>query len=298
MSRAQAPFIRAARLGVALVLFAGAPGQGAAALAKVTGVTSDETPDGIRVIITTTGSVRYQLRRVRPEWVVVDILGAELAPPPLPVPDARGDLRKIRVGQFEQDVVRIVIALAQPMRFDLITSPDSLAVIVTLSNDPQSEHAHPSVAAGQAEIDSQRIVPGKRIGLVSLGMSMQDVVAVLGLSATAESLPDGSVDHHWVTLPGTSDLGVRVTKGIASRVWVRGASAYAMSDRLHIGSTEDDVRSVLGAPSWVLTVESVAKMKMLIYDSLGVWLSIQLDERRPLYNAVFEIGIMPSEPRP
>ena len=298
MSRAQAPFTRAARLAVALVLVAGAPSHAAAALARVTGVASEEAPEGIRVIIATTGPVRYQLRRVRPEWVVVDILGAELAPPPFPVPDARGDLRTIRVGQFERDVVRVVIELAQPRRFDLTTSPDSRAVIVTLFNDPQSEHARPGAVTGQAEIESQRVVPGERIGLVRLGMSMRDVVAVLGPSTTAESLPDGSVDHHWILLSGAVDLGVRAAKGVATRVWIRGGSGYAIGDRLHIGSTEDDVRSVLGAPSWVLTVESEAKMKMLIYDSLGVWLSIQLDERKPFFNAVFEIGVMPSEQRP
>ncbi len=297
MNRAQALFTRAASLAVALLLVAGAPSHAAGAVATVTGVTLGEAPDEIRVIIMTTGPVRYQLRPVRPEWVVVDILGAELAPPPLPIPSGREGLRRIRVGQYEHDVVRVVIELAQPMRFVLTISGDPSAIVVTLSNDTQSEHAQPRVAAGQAESESQRVVPGKRIGLVRLGMSMQDVVAVLGLSTTTESLPDGSVDHHWLTPPGTSDLGVRATKGVASRIWIRSASGYAITERLHIGSTEDDVRGVLGAPSWVLTVESQAKMKMLIYDSTGVWLSIQLDERKPLYNTVFEIGIMPPEQR-
>lgn len=293
MSRVRTAPQVAEGLLLALILVAGGPGQVAAALPKVTGITANEGPDEIRVAIITTGPVRYQLRNIRPDWVVVDLLGAELATPPPSVPEARGVLKKVRVGQYDHTIVRIVVELTQSVRINLTTSHDSTALIVTISSGLQAEHPQPWPETVQARIEP--IVPGQRIGPVRLGMNIQGVTAVLGSSTNTDSLPNGSVNYLWRKPPENSSLGVQATEGgVVSRIWVRGGGRYAINEQLHMGSTEAGIRAALGDPSWVVTVEAQAKMKTLSYEALGVWFGIQLDERESFYNTVVEIGVMPA----
>ena len=101
-----------------------------AGLLKVTAVTLQEVAGEVRVSIATTGPVRYQQRAVQPQWVVVDIQGAELAIPAGTLPQRGGVVSKIRVGQFVSDVVRVVVELAQPVHVSLALSSDGTALII------------------------------------------------------------------------------------------------------------------------------------------------------------------------
>ena len=90
--------------------------QAEAALAKVTGVTLEETPSGLQLVITTSHPVRYERRTFKPDWIIVDVFEAELGIPAGTLPIVRGVVTKVRVGQFTPDVVRVVVELAQPVQ--------------------------------------------------------------------------------------------------------------------------------------------------------------------------------------
>ncbi len=101
-----------------------------AGLLKVTAVTLQEVAGEVRVSIATTGQVRYQQAAVQPQWVVVDVQGAELAIPAGTLPQRGGGVSKIRVGQYASDVVRVVVELAQPLHVRLALSSDGTALII------------------------------------------------------------------------------------------------------------------------------------------------------------------------
>ena len=269
-----------------------------AALSKVTAITFRETRDEIQAAILTTGPVRYQLRNVRPNWVVIDILSAELGSNPLPVPGARELVQRIRVAQHDPEVVRVVVELAQPANFHLTTSLDPAAIIVGIprSSGPASPKSGPALSAGMTPATQKAtrlIVTGRSIGPVRLGMTVEDVVKVLGPSTTTERVPNGDTDYRWSKSAGSAGFGVRASSiGIVNRIWILNDESYVLGPRLHVGSTEADARAILGHPSWVVTIDSQTKRKTLMYESRGVWVNIQLDPRAPFYNRIFEIDIM------
>src|SRR5690348_9814245 len=71
-----------------------------AALAKVTAIMMRETVGELQVVVLTSGPVAYRLQRVRADWIVLDVLGAELGTLTGPIPPARGLVKRIRMGQF------------------------------------------------------------------------------------------------------------------------------------------------------------------------------------------------------
>jgi len=101
-----------------------------AAPVTVTGINLKEMASQLQVAIVASGPVRYQVRDVQPNWIVLDVPGAQLGIPAGELPVARGLLTKVRVGQFEPNVVRVVLELVQPIRFHLTTSPDRAAILL------------------------------------------------------------------------------------------------------------------------------------------------------------------------
>jgi AMIN domain len=102
-------------------------------VAKVTGITVWGTPSRPWVSIAASGPVRYQLRNVEPDWVVVDVSRAQLALAPGMPPAGRGLVRQIRVGQFAQDIVRVVLELTQSIPIHVAVTPDKTTIIVSLA---------------------------------------------------------------------------------------------------------------------------------------------------------------------
>jgi hypothetical protein len=99
---------------------------------RVTGIALWGTPNRPWVSITASGPVRYQLRNVEPDWVVVDISRAQLAVAS-DLPTGRGLVRQIRTGQFAPDVVRVVVELAGPIPVHIATSLDKTAIVLSLA---------------------------------------------------------------------------------------------------------------------------------------------------------------------
>ena len=136
------------------------------------------------------------------------------------------------------------------------------------------------------------VVPGHAIGSARLGMSVQDLVATFGPSVSTDHMPDGTTVYRWFKAPKNAGIGVRASAdGVILRVWALNDVGYVTNERLHAGSTEAEIRAALGEPSQSF-INAEQKLKTLTYSALGVWFSIQLDERYLFYNSVFEIGIM------
>ncbi len=99
----------------------------------VTGITLWGTPSRPWVSITASAPVRYQLRNVEPDWVVIDVSRAQLALASAKPPEGRGVVRRVRAGQFASDVVRVVLELTEPVPVHITTSPDKTAIILSFA---------------------------------------------------------------------------------------------------------------------------------------------------------------------
>jgi len=291
-----------------------------AALARVTLIGTAETAQEIQVSIVASAPIRYRVRDVRPNWIVIDVLGAELGVAAGVLPPAKtvggSPVQKVRVGQFEPDVVRVVVELVRPLKFRITPSSDMATLLVGIPMEAARAKSPAPAATSPAQPDQKvapregqaasvqppqaqtapsgalRIESGRGIGPVRLGMRIQNVVAVLGPPLGTKTLPDGNIVHRWFEPPKNSGLGVRVTPGgVVFKIWTLNDTRYVTRQRLHVGSTEAEVRAALGEPSRMVTNSDLG-MKTLLYESQGIWVSIQLDQRYALYNTVFEIGVM------
>jgi cell division septation protein DedD len=136
------------------------------------------------------------------------------------------------------------------------------------------------------------IVPGQGVGPVQLGRPIRDQLARLGPTKGISQLGDGTRMYRWFEPPSNTGIGVRTNQnGMVVMVWVINDARYATKEGLHVGSTEAEVVSALGAPTRV-EANAQAKTKTLIYESIGSWFSIQLDQQLNFYNTVFDIGVM------
>jgi outer membrane biosynthesis protein TonB len=122
-------------------------------------------------------------------------------------------------------------------------------------------------------------------------------LARLGPTKGVTPLGDGTRMYRWFEPPSNTGLGVRTNQnGTVLMAWVINDARYATREGLHVGSTEAEVVSALGAPTRVES-NAQAKTKTLIYDSIGSWFSIQLDQQLNFYNTVFDIGVMARAPQ-
>lgn len=110
-------------------------GTGRSETARVTEISLWGSPSKPWVSITTSGPVRYQLRNVAPNWVVMDLSKAELALTSGHPPAGRGLVKLIRVGQFAPGTVRVVLELTDAVPFHVATSPGRNAIVVSLAGD-------------------------------------------------------------------------------------------------------------------------------------------------------------------
>src|ERR1700736_3893105 len=127
-----------------------------AAPVKVTAVTLQEAADELEVSIATSGPARYERINVRVDWVVVDVIGAQLAIPAGIVPVSSSSGSRVRVGQFASGVVRVVVELSQPMHVYLAASPGGAAIVVGIPRQvksvPAAAVAAPIPEGGTAKI--------------------------------------------------------------------------------------------------------------------------------------------------
>src|SRR5579872_371850 len=147
----------------------------AASPALVTRVTAAETSENVQVSIVSSAPVRYQLVKVQPNWIVLEIAPAKLKIQACTLPFAGDVVKRIRVGQFAPQVVRIVVEMARPSPFRVISSHGELALFVAVPEATQSPVAAARVPGAsptpnrgpQAPIRRlHTVLPGEGIGPV------------------------------------------------------------------------------------------------------------------------------------
>jgi type II secretory pathway component GspD/PulD (secretin) len=129
-------------LALALALWPAVQAQ--ASPARVTGVALKEAANELQISIVATGPLHYQARDIQPNWIVVDLQSARLGMPAGEVPLAKGLIRKVRVGQFTDDVVRVVVELTQPARFHMTAAAGNAAVLVGIARDDVAARPTPA----------------------------------------------------------------------------------------------------------------------------------------------------------
>ncbi len=142
------------------------------------------------------------------------------------------------------------------------------------------------------------IIPGRSIGPVQVGMDVREVVQLLGPPTSTNPIPGGGNAYLWFAAPRNAGLGVSTTvTGKVSRVWGQNHTRYVTEGRLRAGSTEADIVAALGTPS---TAKDYAQppLRILGYDSRGIWFGIQLDRKLRFHNEIFEIGVFAPHPLP
>jgi len=82
--------------------------------------------------------IRYELRQVQSNWIVIDVSPAALGIPAGAVPSAGHVVTKVRVGQFQSDVVRVVVEMVRPTPFRVTASADRTALLVGIGAPPSA----------------------------------------------------------------------------------------------------------------------------------------------------------------
>lgn len=125
----------------------------------------------------------------------------------------------------------------------------------TAQTPPQS----PSTAPSQPQAPSTSeavvpflIVPGQSVGPVTLGRPIREELVRFGPAKSMTQLGDGTRMYRWFEPPSNTGIGVRTNQnGTVLIVWVLNDARYATKEGLHVGSTEAEVLSALGAPTRV-----------------------------------------------
>lgn len=294
--------------------------------ATVTGVTTAAAGHDLQIVIHASAAVKFQVQPVRSEWIVVDVLNARLGVPAGTIHGAEGLVDRVRIGQFTPTVVRVVVECPIALHSDVTAADGGRGVVVTIPNgterpagvappppsgtapspssgaqpgSPKGGGASPAPAApaGQpgrpAPSGATMIVPGRGIGALRLGMTLQDVVALLGRAKQTVARSAVGIDYLWYAGSGGSGVGVRTTEaGVVRQIWVVNDPAYRTAQGLHAGSTDAEVKAALGAPSWTIAVESSDKSTTLMYETLGLWFTVRPSSSNPARNVVYRIDVL------
>ena len=128
------------------------------ALPLVTGIRHWSTPDYTRVVIDLESEVQYEAGRVpSPDRIFFDLHGTKLAAPlagkSFEVAD--GFLRKIRVGQFQRDMTRVVLEVDDVSDYSAFLLPNPYRLIIDIHGRRQPKSATVIATAGAAASKTQ-----------------------------------------------------------------------------------------------------------------------------------------------
>ncbi len=118
----------------------------ARALAHVTEMRSWSNPDYTRVVITLDREVQFSHHKLRqdhagalPERIYIDIPAARIAPGVKAVPIGDGLLKMARIGQYQPDVVRVVLDVENIIDFKLFPLSDPFRIIIDVRGERRLE---------------------------------------------------------------------------------------------------------------------------------------------------------------
>jgi N-acetylmuramoyl-L-alanine amidase len=129
---------------------------GSGEAARLTAVRVVPSENGIRVLMEVSRPVRYEVGRIPedgarglPPRIYVDIVGTKLAMESLePIHVQEGGLKQIRVGQFNHDIVRVVVDMTATRDHTAFLLPEPFRVVLDI---PASNGANPSGSPGKAK---------------------------------------------------------------------------------------------------------------------------------------------------
>jgi hypothetical protein len=147
-------------------------------------------------------------------------------------------------------------------------TPRPLALLFALLGAASCDAPGPQRAAepAAAPIFDQLIVPGKRIGPISVGMSTSDVLKALGeptrasiTSCKGPGDPEGVYSQHCATKYGWANGLQAEIPLISRRHWIKERvyevttkdPRYATSGGVKVGSSELSVRAIYGPPTLI-----------------------------------------------
>jgi hypothetical protein len=207
--------------------------------------------------------------------------------PPAPMPMPLQPPPDPRVVSGQQDSTRVDAIAPGPVRAQTPAQPP--AAPSQAPSQPAQVPAKPSMSLRSAFL----IEPGDGIGPFRIGMRIEYLEGRLGGNKGIQKFEDGSSVYRWFEPPTNAGIAARISDaGVVQRIWVLNDERYKTKEGLHIGNTEAQVRSTLGAPTEV-EEDQQQKTRTLRYYGAGVWFIIQLDDRYTFYNAVYDIGVMP-----
>jgi len=93
--------------------------------------------------------------------------------------------------------------------------------------------------------NDRQIVPGARVGPISLGMTAGDLYRTMGEPKSSMSFTDGSFRYEWNEIFVQSDRGGHVTTISPT------SGGYTLNPGLSIGSSELALQAQRPAPAWV-----------------------------------------------
>jgi len=103
-----------------------------------------------------------------------------------------------------------------------------------------------AVTTVSAQVANDRqIVPGARVGPVSLGMTAADLYRTMGEPKSTMAFDDGGFKYEWNEIVVLSDKGGHVAFISPT------TGGYSLSPGLHIGSSELALQAQRPAPAWV-----------------------------------------------
>lgn len=207
-----------------------------------------------------------------------------------PVLNARGEVIGIAVASIRSGQL-LNFAVASNLLRTIATNLNPVAIPAPSPASPPSV-AQPTPPPGPpGPEEAFLITPGQGIGRVRLGMQLQEVTTIMGPSIGAETNADGISTLRWYAPPSNSGIVVKATRaGVVYAVRVLNDPNYATLERLRAGSTEDEVRRVLGEPTRI-NLDQNRGDKFLEYHALGIDFTINLDSQYNFHNAVYDIVV-------
>jgi hypothetical protein len=94
-----------------------------------------------------------------------------------------------------------------------------------------------------AQSDDRLIVPGQRIGNVSLGMSLAQLYAARGAPKKTLTIPSGDTQYVWDDVLVWVNAGAQTVSSAAAL-----SPVYKTAEGIGVGSSDLEVRAKLGAP--------------------------------------------------
>jgi N-acetylmuramoyl-L-alanine amidase len=198
---------------------------------RVTAVRFLSSKTYTRVMMDLTQEVRFETHRLAPDAakglpprIYIDIIGARLAmDSKTPIPVQNGLLRQVRVGQFSQDIVRVVLDMTSLREHNTFLLPDPYRLVIDIQGQQGAENL--------ASVDKSKSLPapvkdkklpsfglrkivldpghgGKDPGAIGIGGAMEkDIVLSVATKLARKLRKDMSVE---VVLTRKDDTFVRL----------------------------------------------------------------------------------------